>query len=159
MANLQTKPVSGDVGSTDTTHVLNLLNDLNLDDLIAGLEEEVSNVPESQELSAGRQSTPDQDERRAARRLTPTELATEVRLTIPGASQTALVNVSETGVLLETTRRLCPGKAADLFVRLNGARHRMRATVIRSTLYSIKPTPIYRAALRFETALAVEGRL
>lgn len=157
MANRQTEPVSSDVVPTDTTHVLNLLNDLNLDDLIAGLEEETDDPALASSID--RESAADQDERRAARRLTPTELSTEVRLTIPGAAQTALVNVSETGVLLETTRRLCPGKAADLFVRLNGQRHRMRATVVRSTLFSIKPTPIYRAALRFDTALAVEGRL
>jgi hypothetical protein len=150
---------SSAVESNEAT-VLQLLDDLNLDDLLAGLEEDSpeQDAPAPQATSTRRLSANEDDDRRAARRLTPSELTTEVRLTIPGASQTALVNVSETGVLLETTRRLCPGKAADLFVRLNGQRQRMRATVVRSTLYSIKPTPIYRAALRFDTVLALQSR-
>jgi hypothetical protein len=149
---------SSEVESNEAT-VLQLLDDLNLDELIAGLEEESSEQdPPAPQAASTRRRSAKEDDRRAARRLTPSELTSEVRLTIPGASQTALINVSETGVLLETTRRLCPGKAADLFVRLNGERQRMRATVIRSTLYSIKPTPIYRAALRFDTVLALKGQ-
>ena len=56
-------------------------------------------------------------------------------------------------MLVETTRRLCPGKTTDVFVRLNGERRPMRVTIIRSTLHSLVPVPIYRTALHFDKIL------
>jgi hypothetical protein len=134
----------------DIRDVQVMLNDLNLDALFAGL------VPEK---PAGEAAQPVEAagtvavERRKARRIVAADLGREVRLTIPGAAQTALVNISETGVLVETTRRLCPGKTTDVFVRLNGERRPMRVTIIRSTLHSLVPVPIYRTALHFDKIL------
>lgn len=131
-----------------------LLNDLNLDALFAGLEPEPETPPAK--TTATKDDEPaDGPERRKAQRLTAKDLGREVRLTIPGAAQTALVNISETGVLVETTRRLCPGKTTDVFVRLNGERRPMRVTIIRSTLHSLVPVPVYRTALHFDKVLSL----
>lgn len=136
---------------TDIQDVHCLLDDLNLDALFAGLESEpapAEPTPAPDDAAAAQGA-----DRRTAQRLTPKDLGREVRLTIPGAAQTALVNISETGVLVETTRRLCPGKTTDVFVRLNGERRPMRVTIIRSTLHSLVPVPVYRTALHFDRIL------
>ena len=72
----------------------------------------------------------------------------------------AMVNISETGVLLETNRYLKPGSAADLFVRLAQRRHTVRARIVRSVLHSIKSKSgvIYRAALHFDKPLPIHKK-
>ena len=136
---------------SDVLDIQCLLNDLNLDALIAELEPDPATAsapptPATAKKTAG-------DERRGARRLTVEDLGREVRVTIPGAAQTALVDISETGALVETTRRLCPGKTTDVFVRFDGERRPIRVTIIRSTLHSLVPVPIYRTALHFDRIL------
>jgi hypothetical protein len=138
---------------SDVHDIQVLLGDLNLDALIAGLEIEPEPATPPASASADRLGVQKEDERRGAKRLTATDLGRDVRLTIPGASETALVNISETGVLVETTRRLCPGKTADVFVRFDGERRPMRVTIIRSTLHSLVPVPVYRTALHFDRIL------
>ena len=44
---------------------------------------------------------------------TPEELARDVRVTVRGAAEARAINVSETGVLAETTSRLRPGTVVD----------------------------------------------
>src|SRR5688572_20346516 len=144
-------PSDATVTDIDVHDIHCLLNDLNLDALIAGLDAEPDVVP--QPAAPNSPSSAENDDRRVSRRLTVKELPKEVRLTIPGASQTTLVNISETGVLVETTRRLCPGKTTDVFVRYDGERRPMRVTIIRSTLHSLVPVPVYRTALQFDRAL------
>src|SRR5687767_7161929 len=122
-----TMPVSGEgevtLTDSDVHDIQVLLNDLNLDALIAGLEVDSEPAPApAPAAAAAKRATPADEDRRSARRISAKELGREVRLTIPGASQTALVNISETGVLVETTRRLCPGKTTDVFVRCDGER-------------------------------------
>jgi hypothetical protein len=97
-------------------------------------------------------------ERRTARRWDPSELSGDIRLTIPGVANVLLVNISETGVLIETSCPLKPGLAANLFVRLSGKRHALRAVTVRSALHTItsKSEAVYRTALRFDTPLALE---
>ena len=161
-----TEPEPGGVidltADADIRDVEVLLNDLNLDALFAGLEPEPAPEPEPQAAVPAAAAEPAVEtddaggaERRKAQRLTAQDLGRDVRLTIPGAAQTALVNISETGVLVETTRRLCPGKTTDVFVRLNGERQPMRVTIIRSTLYSLVPVPVYRTALHFDKVLSL----
>jgi hypothetical protein len=142
------------VMDSDVMDIQCLLNDLNLDALIAGLEPEPDSAPvPAAPVSPPRTPKQEDADRRGAKRLTVEDLGKEVRLTIPGASQTALVNISETGALVETTRRLCPGKTTDVFVRFDGERRPMRVTIIRSTLHSLIPVPIYRTALHFDRIL------
>ena len=144
-------PIDLSTADTDIRDVHCMLDDLNLDALFAAFEPEPVE-PAASEGTAEPAGASGAD-RRQAQRMTAQDLGREVRLTIPGAAQTALVNISETGVLVETTRRLCPGKTTDVFVRLNGERRPMRVTIIRSTLHSLVPVPLYRTALQFDKIL------
>jgi len=139
-------------GINGTSDMLCLLNDLNIDALIASLED----APEVEAPTPSAAVTA--DERRVARRWTPSELGADLKLTMPNVTDLALVNISETGVLIETRQRLNPGTPTDLFVHLNGKRHATRATVVRSNLHAIKSGVVYRAALRFEKGLPIEAR-
>lgn len=136
-----------------------LLADLNIDGLIASLNGEPEPRPAEPSPVIVRTSNGETEERRSARRLTRSELASDIRLTIPSASEVLMINISETGALVETTRRLSPGGAADLFVRLNGCRHALRATTVRSTLHTItfKSGVVYRTALQFDKRLPLEA--
>jgi hypothetical protein len=89
-------------------------------------------------------------DRRQARRLTPEEFAADLRLTVAGAAEVKPINLSATGVLTETTQRLCPGRTVDLFLRFNGVRRVVRARVVRCSVHAVSPRPLFRAALQFE---------
>ena len=153
MANNQTATMTADDQdkSVDAPDILCLLNDLNIDALIATLENAPGPEP------AATPPAVSGDERRCARRWTPNELAADLKLTMPNVTDLALVNISETGVLIETRKRLNPGTPTDLFVFLNGKRHATRASVVRSNLHAIKSGVVYRAALRFEKGLPIEA--
>lgn len=101
------------------------------------------------------------EDRRGARRMDRDELSGDIRLTIPGFSKIVMVNISETGALIETSRPLNPGMMASLFVRLNGQRHALRVTTVRSRLHAITPKSgvVYRTALHFDRRLPLEARL
>lgn len=133
------------------------LADLNIDALLAALEADAAAQPALPPPSAV--SNGHSEERRSARRLDRDELSGEVRLTIPGVSGIVPVNISESGVLIETSRPLRPGMAADLFVRLNGKRHALRATTVRSTLHGTTSMSgaVYRTALQFDRPLSLES--
>jgi PilZ domain-containing protein len=152
MANNQTTTMTVEDqnnGIEVTADIQCLLNDLNIDALIASLE----NAPEPQP-AASPAVIPDD---RSPRRFTPNELAADLKVTMPNVTDLAVVDISETGVLIETRQRLNPGTPADILVHLDGKRHTTRATVIRSNLHAIKPV-VYRAALRFEKGLPIEAR-
>lgn len=93
-----------------------------------------------------------QDDRRRARRIPVGELNLPMRLTMPGTGDLALVNISESGALIETGRYLRLNGMADVYVRLEHQRHTLRARIVRVQLQSITPAgAIYQAALQFET--------
>jgi len=98
---------------------------------------------------------PDQ---REARRRTPEELASEVRVTVRGAADTRAINVSETGVLAETTSRLRPGTVVELILTFDGVRKMLRATIVRSMVHSLNPT-VFRTAFKFEERTTLPERL
>lgn len=137
--------------STDAPDIMCLLSDLNIDALIASLED----APEP-ESATSHAAIP--DEGRAPRRFTPSELATDLKVTMPNVTDLAVLDISETGILIETRTRLNPGTPGDIVVHLNAKRHVTRATVIRSNLHAIKSRVVYRAALRFEKGLPIEAR-
>ena len=153
-------------GASDNGNVQSLLASLNLDGLLASLEAAFAggkqeSAPDVAETLEGVAEEVPAEERRGAPRLSPEDLATEIRVTIPGSSaDVAMVNISETGVLLETNRYLKPGSAADLFVRLAQRRHTVRARIVRSVLHSIKSKSgvIYRAALHFDKPLPIHKK-
>ena len=153
MANTQTAVMTVEDqgnGMDGTPDMLCFLNDLNIDALIASLE----NAPEPQPAASPAVIS----DERAPRRFTPDELAADLKVTMPNVTDLAVVDISETGILIETRQRLNPGTPADLVVHLNGKRHATRATVIRSNLHAIKSGVIYRAALRFDKGLPIEAR-
>ena len=64
----------------------------------------------------------DRPELRDAPRLSPEEVAREVRVTVRGAAEAKAINVSETGCLAETTSRLRPGTVVELILTFDGVR-------------------------------------
>jgi len=144
-----------------------------LDDLFAGLEASLqqtpsSNTPEPAKEPEAAQALPPPEppneeaveaparvERRGAVRKEPHEFKSELRLAVAGFPM-RLVNLSSTGLLAETNQRLCPGRTVDVFLRYGGIRRVLRATVIRSTMHAVAPTPVFRAALQFEDVLQLQ---
>ena len=89
------------------------------------------------------------DDRRDAPRLHPNAMGREVKLSIRGGADAWAVDVSETGVLAETTSRLRPGGVVELLLQIDGVRSNLRATVVRSVVHSLGPT-VFRTAFKFE---------
>jgi hypothetical protein len=96
-------------------------------------------------------------DQREARRLSPEELAREVRVTVRGAAEAKAINVSETGVLAETTSRLRPGTVVELILTFDGVRRMLRATIVRSMVHSLNPTT-FRTAFKFEERTTLPER-
>jgi hypothetical protein len=140
-----------------------------LDDLFAGLEASLKQTPSSttpepvKEPETPQPAPPPTEEvpaparveRRGAVRKEPHEFKSELRLAVAGFPM-RLVNLSATGLLAETNQRLCPGRTVDVFLRYGGIRRVLRATVIRSTMHAVAPTPVFRAALQFEDVLKLQ---
>jgi hypothetical protein len=89
------------------------------------------------------------DERRDAPRLNPDEVGQEIKLSIRGGADAKAIDVSETGVLAETTSRLRPGGVVELLLQIDGVRSNLRATIVRSVVHSLGPT-VFRTAFKFE---------
>ena len=128
-----------------------------LDDLFAGLEASLkpTTPPEPEAKKEEPPSAPARAERRRAVRREAHEFKTELRLAVAGFPM-KLVNLSATGLLAETSQRLCPGRTVDVFLRYGGIRRVLRATVIRSSMHAVAPTPVFRAALQFEDVLTLQ---
>jgi len=99
-------------------------------------------------------------ERRLAVRFSKSELGDDVQVSLPRATSTLVVNVSDTGVLIETNCQLHPGRTTDVFVKLRGERQTFRATVVRSSLHVLPSNAcVYRSALHFERIIGLARRL
>jgi len=96
-------------------------------------------------------------EQRDAPRLSPDVVAREVRVTVRGAAEAKAINVSETGVLAETTSRLRPGTVVELILTFDGVRRMLRATIVRSMVHSLNPTT-FRTAFKFEERTTLPER-
>jgi len=148
--------VSAGEGSVD--------NSDDLDSLFAQLEAELAEGPPA---AATAPATNSDDEflrtldgfpdLRDTPRLSPDEVAREVRVTVRGASEAKAVNVSETGVLAETTSRLRPGTVVELILTFDGVRRMLRATIVRSMVHSLSPTT-FRTAFKFEERTTLPER-
>lgn len=162
----------------DDPEVTASLPEASLDDLFAGLEASLQQVPSST-VPEPAQAAPSESvketapaavedlrkdeaaaeaariERRGAVRKEPHEFKSELRLAVAGFPM-RLVNLSATGLLAETNQRLCPGRTVDVFLRYGGIRRVLRATVIRSTMHAVAPNPVFRAALQFEDVLKLQ---
>jgi hypothetical protein len=99
-------------------------------------------------------------ERRTATRLSGDEVGDNVQVSLPRSAKTGLVNVSESGVLIETNCQLFPGRTTDVFVKLRGERLALRATVVRCSIHALTSDGlIYRSALQFERVIDLAERL
>ena len=134
------------------TEILIEADGFGLDDLISKLESEWQDGSRPALADAAGEAGATVEKRRSRRR-SPEEFGREVRLTIVGAAEASTVNLSETGALTETAQRLCPGRTVDIFLRIDGVRRVMRATVVRCSVHAVKPRPVFRAALQFAEAL------
>ena len=157
----------------DDPELIESLPEGSLDDLFAGLEASLQQTPSSNTPEPAKEAepaqappppeplneepagTPARVERRGAVRKEPHEFKSELRLAVAGFPM-RLVNLSSTGLLAETNQRLCPGRTVDVFLRYGGIRRVLRATVIRSTMHAVAPTPVFRAALQFEDVLKLQ---
>ena len=131
-----------------------------LDDLFADLEASLSSAPSATATEATKEdqkpaASASPTERRGAPRKDAHEFKAELRLAVAGFPM-RLVNLSSTGLLAETSQRLCPGRTVDVFLRYGGIRRVLRATVIRSTMHAVAPNPVFRAALQFEDRLTLQ---
>jgi hypothetical protein len=130
-----------------------------LDDLFAGLEASLkTDAPAAPVIEPRKEEPPlatARPERRRAVRREAHEFISELRLAVAGFPM-KLVNLSATGLLAETSQRLCPGRTVDVFLRYGGIRRVLRATVIRSSMHAVAPTPVFRAALQFEDVLTLQ---
>jgi len=158
-------------GSSDTGTALDLGPDLDLTTLIVDIDLEklvldLETGSDRDQPPAHVVEPPAKDievppaERRFATRLSNSEIGEDVQVSLPRATRTVLVNVSETGVLIETNCQLFPGRTTDVFVKLKGERQALRATVVRSFLHSLTSEKvIYRSALHFERVIGLAQRL
>lgn len=138
-----------------------------LDSLLAQFEAELGSTPSSPDEHATVSEPqppeivgPDADgspNQREAARLLPEQLAREVRVTVRGAAEARAINVSETGVLAETTSRLRPGTVIELILTFDGVRRMLRATIVRSMVHSLNPTT-FRTAFKFEERTTLPER-
>jgi hypothetical protein len=119
-----------------------------LDALFLRLETELSVSAEPTETELVPSSDP--ADRRLSPRLGPDRVGGDVKLTVRGAAEARPINLSETGVLAETTSRLLPGTVVELLLQIDGVRHLLRATIVRSVVHSLSPRPVFRTAFRFE---------
>ena len=99
----------------------------------------------------------DRPDLRDSPRLTPEQVAREVRVTVRGAAEAKAINVSETGCLAETTSRLRPGTVVELILTFDGVRRMLRATIVRSMVHSLNPTT-FRTAFKFEERTTLPER-
>jgi hypothetical protein len=123
-----------------------------LDSLFSRLEAQLgsANTTSQPEVPLEQRPTDDSPERRVARRSMPQELASDLRLIVRGAADALPINLSETGVLAETTSRLRPGTSVELLLQIDGVRRMLRATIVRSVVHSLSPKPVFRTAFRFD---------
>ena len=156
-------PAAADKSVITVDDVQSLLAELNIDSLMASLDSADSAPPELPKREARATATADAppitEERRSTRRLQLGEISGDLRLTIPGCSDIQIINISGTGVLVETSRQLRPDTLTDLFVRLNGKRHALKGRAVRSTVHAVKPGTgiVYRTALHFDKPLPLEA--
>ncbi|MEQ1907244.1 MAG: hypothetical protein ABMA15_00375 [Vicinamibacterales bacterium] len=109
----------------------------------------------AQPVQAAEPFVPDED-RRVATRLKPHEVPWIREVKPISGDRARLLNISKTGVLLETTARLQPGRRSTVVI-VDGADRKERAEghVIRTELVSIGPAGelIYRTAMAFAEEL------
>ena len=97
------------------------------------------------------------EDRRAVDRRLPREVAPDLTFGIRVVVDAKPIDMSPTGILAETSTRLRPGGAVELVLHINGEDHILRATVVRSYVYSLDPT-VFRTAFNFDQPTTLPER-
>jgi hypothetical protein len=91
-------------------------------------------------------------ERRAATRRVPDVDDTLARLRLRAGRELAVVEISDTGALVDTSGRLLPGTHVEVHVVTRDGRTLVRSRVTRAWVFAVAADALrYRAALVFET--------
>ena len=99
-------------------------------------------------------------DRRRARRVGRKDLRSDLQLAMRGGSWVELVDISDTGVLLQTSAREIIGSVVDLFISIGQRCHMVRATTVRSSVVAIESgSAVYRTAFQFEEPLSLSNLL
>ena len=120
-----------------------------LDAFFAQLESELSPGATLEPVPAAPPAAVGFEERRASDRMPPSDVSGDIRLSIRGGADARAIDISQTGILAETTTRLRPGSPVELILQINGERRLLRATIVRSSVHSLGPT-LFRTAFKFD---------
>jgi hypothetical protein len=91
-------------------------------------------------------------ERRAAARRTPDLHETLAHVRLRTGRELAVVDIAETGALLEGTARLLPGTHVEVHIVTREGRTLVRSRVARAWVFAVTANNVrYRAALAFDT--------
>jgi hypothetical protein len=93
----------------------------------------------------------DQEERRRHRRRRPEEWPYAVFGRIRPGHQVRIIDLSVSGALIESARRLSPGGWAELHLESGDHRHTTRAAIVRCSV-----SDVHADAIIFRSALALE---
>lgn len=97
-------------------------------------------------------------DRRRARRRTAAELPWLWTVKLPSGAEAKLVDISSSGVLIETTSKITPGSTFDLQVLGQNTNVRVPARMVRSEVGSVDRLGVrYRAAAAFARDLDIRG--
>ena len=97
------------------------------------------------------------EDRRACDRRLPDEVSEDITFGIRVVADARPIDISQTGILAETTTRLPPGTAVELVLQIDSEYHHLRATVVRSSVYSLAPT-VFRTAFNFDQPTTLPER-
>ena len=93
-------------------------------------------------------------ERRRESRRTPAVDEPLIRLRLRAGRELAVIDVSNSGALVEGAWRLLPGTHVDVHVATNDGRMLVRSRVMRAYVFSLEAgSVVYRGALAFDQAV------
>lgn len=97
-------------------------------------------------------------DRRRARRRRPTELPYSWKLKLPWASEARIIDISSTGVLLETTTKIVAGTMLDVQLQSEAGMTTVPARALRTDVASVDSLGVrYRVAAAFSRTLEMDG--
>ena len=97
----------------------------------------------------------DSTTRRQWTRLSPENTPSLKGIAMTQGNTARVVDISRGGALIETDVRLCPQTKISFKVLMESGDFRITGSVLRSSIKSLKGTPIYQSAIVFENPLTM----